>query len=192
MNVIIKIIILADVYPTSVDTNDLIPRAHTSFIGGITLIDIGQCHGIKILLWRKRGGEQDQQQKAQHKVHKCSGKQNDKPLPLGFHVKRIRIVIILILPLHLTKTADGKSSYRVQSLTLLLFPQLGSHADGEFIYLSAKQLCRYKMSEFMDKNNQRKNNDCPDYRCYQCITSFISKRASSLAQLSHSIKSSNV
>ena len=103
--------------------------------------------------------EDQNDQQTDEKIHRCSPGQDHKLLPDRRVAKGPGVGGLLILSLHGTVAADRQGPYAVKCFSFSLFQERRSHADGEFVDLDPKQLCRSEMAELMDRDEQPKHKD---------------------------------
>ena len=97
------------------------------------------------------------------KIHGGTGYKNDESLPPRGIGKSPGVFAVPVLSLHGAVTAYGNAADGIQCFSSLFLPERGPHKQGKLIYLNAEGLCRGKMSQLMDKNQEaekdnRKNN----------------------------------
>ena len=108
---------------------------------------------------RLRKHDQKQQQ-TEHEVHERAGAENQKPLPCRLARECARVIDRLVLARHGTKPADRQAADGVERLPLLLFPDGGAHADGEFIHAHPARLGHEKMTELMHGDEDTEDENC--------------------------------
>ena len=149
---------------TAVNGDDLIAHPQA---GALTL-GSGDCFAGGVCRFRKprnhcgrnfRGGAQQNrdQHKAQHQIHKRSGKYHQHSAPDCLFFECVGIFAGLILPLHGAESADGEQTKGIRCLPFPKVQELRSHTDGELVDLNMVQLRHDKMSELMNPNNQPEN-----------------------------------
>ena len=97
--------------------------------------------------------------KAQQKIHKRSGAQDDNFFPALLPGKCPGIAGVLILPLHGAVAADRESPKGVKGFSFSLRPQSRAHADSKLIHLYPQQFCGDKVAELMDGNEHSKQHN---------------------------------
>ena len=96
-------------------------------------------------------------QKSQNQVHGCSGCDYQDFLPWLFVAECPIIRAFLVFAFHRNISPDWKQSQRILGLPFCKVAQLWPHTDGEFRHTDANCLCRQKMAQLVDHNNDAKN-----------------------------------
>ena len=108
-------------------------------------------------------------QKGQHEVHHRAHQDHEQPLPYVLLRKRAGIVLALpgrvVLPVEGAVSADRNRPHREGCLILPALPadQLRPHPDGEFPDLDLHRPCRQEMPEFVNRDQDRQQQDRQQY-----------------------------
>ena len=156
---IADIIILVD--PVTVDLHKAVPHLQSfrALIGAAVHKALnrrgnkGSCTEIKA----------EDHHKAEQEIVERAGTEDQNTLPGRLRRKCARIVGIAVFPFHRAVAAERYGTKRIERLTLLFFPDGGSHADRELVDLHTAELCHGEMAELVngdqDAENQNRNDN---------------------------------
>ena len=105
------------------------------------------------------GVEARDDDKAQHEVHKRTGRKDYHALPRGLIRKRARVFRLLVLPGHGAEAAEGDAAQGIGRLALLLFEYGGAHADRELLHAHSAGLCSREVAKLVDDDEHAEDKD---------------------------------